>query len=378
MPPTNDKRFSVGINYGTSATFWQDYDRVQARDDFAHMRALGFDAVRFFVYWNEIQPRADTVDAVLLDRITGAIALAADAGLRVLPSLAGTLRGRSHMPVWANALHDLYRGPLLDAQLVLARAIAERLRADPAIVAWDIGHAFSAARPPREGKISTGDHGSTPVAEHDVAQWARALGSVFRAAAIPMTAGTFSGDLTADTNVRFGSLCAPFAFASMQGSALPAAFARSRLDPEAVPFLAMVTAAFSFKRVLVTAAGNPAPPSGASSAAEREDENAAYAAAVLERLHADGRLGAYWWSWRDDDGDESGIVRRDGSERPVAAALAAFARQRRTLVAPRDMPMISSTYYYRTLPESAKTLFDAFLGFVEERREAPQPAVEKS
>ena len=35
-----------------------------------------------------------------------------------------------------------------------------------------------------------------------------------------------------------------------------------------------------------------------------------------------------------------------------------------------DMPMISSTYYYRTLPISTKTLFDAFLGFVSDRRNA--------
>jgi hypothetical protein len=32
------------------------------------------------------------------------------------------------------------------------------------------------------------------------------------------------------------------------------------------------------------------------------------------------------------------------------------------------MPMISSTYYYRTLPTSMQTLYDAFHGFIEERR----------
>jgi endo-1,4-beta-mannosidase len=63
-----------------------------------------------------------------------------------------------------------------------------------------------------------------------------------------------------------------------------------------------------------------------------------------------------------------GIVRTDGSEKPVAGALAAFARERRAVVEPHDMPMISSTYYYRTLPSSTKTLYDAFLGFVAQRR----------
>ncbi|MFN2460464.1 MAG: hypothetical protein ABR591_07235, partial [Candidatus Velthaea sp.] len=207
---------------------------------------------------------------------------------------------------------------------------------------------------------------------------------------------------------RLGSLCSPFAFASMQGTAVGSAFARSRLDPEAVPFLAMLAAAFSFKPVLVTGFGNPTCPADKYSAFERfampyeppnitiapddtafatypcltEHENAAYCTSVLERLHADGRLGALWWCWTDYDEQLSteppfdrapherfyGILRSDGSEKPVATALAAFARQRRTVLEAADMPMISSEYYYRTLPASTKTLYDAFLDFVRARR----------
>jgi hypothetical protein len=225
-----------------------------------------------------------------------------------------------------------------------------------------------------------------------------------RESSIPVTAGAFSNDLVTDTNVRFGSLCAAFSFASMQGSTTTLPFARNRLDAEAITFLAMVTAAFSSKPVLVTGVGNPTCPPGKFSPYERvasshgaprwevspddptfatypcltEDENASFATAVLERLHADGRLGAYWWCWRDDDdridgapAERSfGIIRRDGSERPVAAALFAFAREARSVVKASDMQMISSTYYYRTLPDSTRTLYSAFLGFVEERRAA--------
>jgi len=63
-------------------------------------------------------------------------------------------------------------------------------------------------------------------------------------------------------------------------------------------------------------------------------------------------------------------VRADGSERPVAAALADFAGQKRSVVAVRDMPTIASAYYYRTLPSSTRTLYDAFLRHVEPRRRA--------
>ena len=109
-----------------------------------------------------------------------------------------------------------------------------------------------------------------------------------------------------------------------------------------------------------------------------------YCTNVLERLHADGRLGAYWWCWADyadalrgeppfDEAPHElsfGIVRSDGSEKPVAAALAAFARERRSVLAPDDAPVIADTYYYRTLPDSTRTLYDAWVRSIEERRGA--------
>jgi hypothetical protein len=402
-----DARFAVGINYWprrSATAMWRFFDSGEIREDFARIAELGFDTVRFFVRWDDFQPDRARVDAGMLDRLETLLSLATATGLRALPALCGTLEGESFMPAWARDLDDLYTGPLLDAQLVIARAIAERFRAHPALRAWDIGHAFSAARPPRSGTRSTGDHGSAPIAERDVAAWSKRISAVLKPAGIATTAGTTGADITTETYLRMGSLCAPFAFASMQGSSVTAAFARNRLDPEVLPFLAMVTAAFSFKPVLVTAFGNPTCPAGKFSPYERfalpgepahwsvspddttfatypclsEDENAAYATAVLERLHADGRLGAYWWCWSDYDAEvhagtherTCGIIRRDGSAKPVAHALSAFAREARSVVKPAEMPMISSTYYYRTLPVSTRTLYDAFLSFVEERRGA--------
>jgi hypothetical protein len=411
----NDARFSVGINYWprhTGLAMWRLFDAGEIREDFSRIAELGFDAVRFFVRWDDLQPDPATVDVSTLERIERVLALASDAGLRALPSICGATNGAAMMPAWARPHTNLYDGVLLDAQRAIANAIAARFRAHPAIVAWDIGHAFSSVRAARRGTVSTGEHGSAPVAEPEIAAWARALATILRGASLAATAGICDGDLIDDTGVRLGSLCAPFAFASMQGSNVDLHFARSRLDPEAIPFLATIAAAFSFKSVLITGVGNPTCPAGKFSPFERfalpgepphwsvspddevfapypclsETENAAYATAVLERLHADGRLGAYWWCWSDYQDDavgqphhrSYGILRTDGSLKPVATALSAFARRARTVVKPDDMPMISSTYYYRTLPVSARTLYDAFLSFVAERREALEPRAENA
>lgn len=350
---------------------WRAFDEGELHDDFAHIATLGFDAVRVFVPWDALQPQRDTIDASVLERIERVVTAAAGAQLRIVPALCGALGSVSFMPAWARSAGDLYTGVLLDAQLAIAQAIGERLQGHPSLVAWDMGHAFSAVRQPRAGTVTSGEHASEPAAERDVAAWSAAIAKTLRATAIAATAGGYDGDLTHDTSVRFGSLCAALRFASIQGANEQLPFAREAFDPEAIPFLAMLTAAFSFKPVLVSGIGSATFPH------VREHENAAYATAVLERLHADGRLGAYWWCWRDDLASVDvpyeplpGIVRADGTEKPVAAALSAFARQRRMRIAPADMPMISSTYYYRTLPVSMQTLYDAYLAFVAERRTA--------
>jgi hypothetical protein len=411
-------QFTLGVTYWprrTGLAMWERFDAGEIREDFARIADLGLDTVRFFLRWDAFAPSPDRADGAMLERFERVLAIAAEYRLQTIPVLfCGEMMGATFLPAWAlaarppGAAFDLYRGPMLDAQLRFAEQIGERGRAHPAIAAWDIGHAFSALSRPSSVRVFAGEHSSAPADEPEIATWSRRLTATLRAHSDhPSTAGTSAADLTEDRSIRLGTLCAPFAFASMQGATVDLPFARGRLDPEAVPFLAMLTASFSYKPVLVTGLGNPTCPGEKFSAFERfaapgerpnpaitpddsafatypcltELEAAAYATAVLERLHADGRRGALWWCWADlpDDGTPAqiaahervrGIVRRDGSERPVAAALAAFAARRLEVRSPDEMPMIASVYYYRTLPKSTRTLYDAYLRFVAERRSA--------
>lgn len=412
-------RFSLGVNYwpsGSAMAMWQRFDAGEIREDFARVAGLGLDTVRFFLRWDDFQPAIDTMDATMLDRLESVVAIAHDAGLHVMPTLfCGHMSGVNWLPAWTldrttphgrfrtitrdgespYGIGDFYTGALLEAQVLFARTVGERLRAHPAIVAWDLGNEFSNLR--------------EPASEFAAAEWSRRLTAALReTSALPVTAGMHGEDLTRDRNIRFASLCAPYAFATMHGYSVYSSFARNRLDPEVVPFLSLLAQSFSFKPLLFTEFGNPTCPPNRLSPFERvalpdepptptispddplfatyacltETENAAYCTSVLDRLHADGRLGAYYWCWADYDTalhtdppfdratheTSFGIIRSDGSEKPVAAALAAFAREEREVVPARDMAMISATYYYRTLPTSTKTLYDAFLGSNEERR----------
>jgi hypothetical protein len=146
---------------------WRRFDAGEIGEDFVRIAGFGLDTVRFFLRWDDFQPEPDRLDPVMLDRLETVVALAGDAGLRTVPTLCcGHMGGVNWLPAWSldrNAprprfrtitpqgastlgIGNLYDGRLLDAQVVFARAVAVRLRAHPAVAAWDIGHAFTNVR----------------------------------------------------------------------------------------------------------------------------------------------------------------------------------------------------------------------------------------
>jgi endo-1,4-beta-mannosidase len=399
---------------------WQRFDAGEIHEDFARIAGLGLDTVRVFLRWDDFMPERARTDPALLERFVQLVGLARDAGLRIMPVLLGAeVAGVPFLPDWARDARapqqagNIYTGALLDAQVRYAGDVAAAAGREPAIAAWDLAHRFTAMRAPRGGKLRTGGHETAPASEAEITAWALALKRAVTAhSPRPVTLGTASDDLTVDRNVRLGALGAALDFASIQGASIALPFARSRLDPEAVPFLAFVAASFAFRPVLVSAIGVPScgphklslfehlpafdelpfepiatdDPLFEPYACLTEDEHAAYARATLDHLHADGRLGALWWCWSDYPPETPlapvaerapfvracGIIRADGSEKPIAAVLSALAREERTIVPTHDMPMISAEYFYRTLPESMRTLYDAFMLHVQANRLTPR------
>jgi len=404
-------RFSLGINYWprrSAMEMWRRFDPHEIAEDFAHIAALGFDTVRFFLRWFDFQPAPKRMDGAMLGRLEQVMELLALNGLRAMPTFfTGHMSGVNWLPAWTldpstpngrfrtitedgpvpYGIGDFYRGKLLDAQLYHVREVGTALRGHPAILVWDLGNEFSNLR--------------EPASVADGREWSKRLThEVERASGHPVTGGIHGEDLTRDRNIRPSWMSEPWAFATMHGYSVYSDFARSRTDAHVVPFLAQLTASFTHKPVLFSEFGNPTCPPGKISPFERvplpdeparpviaaddplratyaclsEDEMARYATAVLERLHADGRLGAYWWCWADyadtlrgrppfDRAPHEmsfGIVRSDGSEKPVATALAAFAGQARSVVDPHDPPIFEPAYY-ADLPHTTLEAYGRYL-----------------
>lgn len=381
--------FLLGVNYwprNSAMAMWSRFDAGEIDEDFARIAGLGLDVVRFFMTWEAFAPEPRSIDARALSHLDTVLACAERHGLRTMPTFfTGHMSGVNWLPAWtldaatpagrfrtissgresAYGAGDLYAGPLLEAQRFAARAIGSRCRDRACIHAWDLGNEFSNLRVPASPAIA--------------ARWSERLSDdLHETSSRPVTGGIHGEDLTFDRNIRPSSICAPWDVATMHGYSVYSAFARDRRDPEVVPYLAALTTSFSRKRLLFSEFGNPScPPQAQRDAAIAcldEDEMATYAREVLERLHARGALGAFWWCWTDYAPELAetppfdraphelrfGIVRANGSEKPVARALAAFASERRHVLDASDVLAIGEGAYYAALPDSTQRSYASY------------------
>jgi endo-1,4-beta-mannosidase len=358
---------------------WERFDLEEIAEDMARIKALGLDVVRFFLIWNSFQPAATKMEATSLRRFDAIMEQIAHTGLQAMPTLfCGHMSGVNWLPAWTlerdtssgrfrtiagdtivdRSIGDFYAdAELLRAQLFFAERIGERVRDHPGLFAWDLGNEFSNLRQPNSAD--------------DAAEWStRLTETLLEASGVGATAGMHGEDLEQDRNLRPSSIAGPWIFPTMHGYSVYSTFARDRLDAEAVPFLCQLQQSFSGKAVLFSEFGNPECPPGSSRvngfACLDETEMAQYGERVLERLHARGALGGFWWCWADYDPalaalppfDKAphelrfGMVRSDGSLKPVAQMLAGFAAQAREVTTPVPVPIADEGEHYAGLPES--------------------------
>ncbi|HET9030317.1 MAG TPA: hypothetical protein VFN49_09070 [Candidatus Aquilonibacter sp.] len=399
--------FALGVNYWprrSAMYMWERFDLGEIREDMAHIRALGLRVVRFFLMWDGFQPAPDQMDETMLRRFDAVMDSIAGAGLTAIPTLyCGHMSGVNWLPGWSldpatphgrfrtiaggetspYGIGDFYADPaLLDAQAFFAQKIGERARAHPALWLWDLGNEFSNLREPQTPK--------------DAAAWSARLTSVLvEASGKGTTAGTHGEDVERDRNIRASSLDAPCEISTMHGYSVYAKFSRGRLDTDVVPFYGRLMQAFSGKPMLFSEFGNPTCPPGKVSPYDREplpgepkpsqddlpknaasyacldeDEMANYCEAVLEKLHTEGAIGALWWCWADYDPalralppfDRAthelhfGMIRSDGTEKPVAHALARAAAKAWTVEA-EPPPIVSEEAFYASLPDGLDALY---------------------
>jgi endo-1,4-beta-mannosidase len=403
-------KFLLGINYWprhTAMYAWRRFDRGEIREDMQRIKALGLDVVRFFLDWDTFQPSPNSMNGSALRNFDTFMEAVADAGLQAMPTLfCGHMSGVNWLPSWSldprtphgrfrtisgdnesqYGIGDFYADEkLLAAQVVFAHAVGERVRDHPGLYGWDLGNEFSNLR--------------EPASPDDAAAWSKRLShTLIEASDGWVTGGMHGEDLERDRQIRPSSISRPWEVATMHGYSVYSSFSHGRLDRDVVPFLAALQRSFTGKPLLFSEFGNPTCPAGTVSPYDRvplpgeagnaqkalppnaagfacltEDEMASYAVGVIDKLHAGGAIGAFWWCWADYDPSLAslppfdkaphelhfGIVRNDGSLKPVADALASVAAQRREVRAPAP-PIADESAYYASLPQGMFQLYKEY------------------
>jgi endo-1,4-beta-mannosidase len=328
---------------------WRELDLGEVRAELAHLRDLGFTVVRYFVLAADFLPTPLRVDTQRVADLVEVARVAREEGLRSIPTLVTiNMSGKLWWPAWMlnerGEPKDLYSEPtLLRAQELLVEACAGALAGDSSIRALDLTNEIDDALPPPHREAGR--------------RWTALLAAAVRRAApgVPIQVGAHLPSLTTTTHLRIDDLALSVDEDCMHAYPLYSDVARNFLDPELVPFACALTAELAGRgrAALMHEFGICTAPPGSPGLTISDDflgrprpqylaseaEGARYHAEVLERLAETGAAGAYAWCYGDYDPRlfgrapfdtalrerSFGLVRADGSEKPAAREVRAFA-----------------------------------------------------
>ena len=337
------------------------YDPTTTRRDFRRARSAGFDSLRVFVRWADIQPAPSTIDAEILGRLVDGADAASEVGVNLIVTLfVGHMSGVNWIPMWAaggtdgdsrfrvvsagviqpgrRVLRNWYADPdIVVAQEHLARSVATALSGHPAVWMWDLGNENSNCTIPPD--VASGN------------AWLERMTSAIRAAdpGRPITLGTHMEDLEDDRRIGPFEVARHCDIVSMHGYPSYTPWAAGPIDDRLLSFLALLTRWLAGGTdVLFEEFGVPTGPPSTPGPFELVEERvaAAYTGRALDNLRSAGCIGALVWCFADyapglhgrppfDHAPHErsfGLWRSDGSAKPAVREITL--RAGRPLVTP--------------------------------------------
>jgi endo-1,4-beta-mannosidase len=367
-----DNQFLLGVNYwpcNKAMSWWKQFDAQEVEDEFEQIRDLGLKVVRFFMLWEDFQPKPFQMNQAALRAMQQLFDIAEKLDLKLQPTFfTGHMSGYNWAPEWVltpepdantdrtlpllsagqrskNKMRSMYRDPvMLRAMLFNIRTIVPAFRSHPALFGWDLGNEPDIFQFPPDRD----------------AQWlwhTVLLGEIKRLdTKHPAVCGMHLWSLTMNS-LRPDDFAEIGDMAIMHAYSIYCDAAKEPLDSDVVPFASALTQHFAHKPVLFQEFGTCTAPPGVPSHTERvelphrkwdqfiasEEDAARYFGDVLEKLWQVGALGAFPWCYGDYS--ESlwdrlpcdllthertfGLVRSDHSLKPHAKVVADFAAEKR-------------------------------------------------
>jgi endo-1,4-beta-mannosidase len=400
--------FVLGVNYWPrrkAMYWWSNFEADEVRQEFAQIRELGMNVVRIFLLWDDWQPTPDAVSQDCLDNFQIVADTAAANGLGLdVTFFTGHMSGPNWSPRWlldpevppqsphvrqvvtrgSEIVDSYYRNTYtdaqaLDAERLLLRTVVGRFHDHPAIWMWNLGNEPDLFAHPPSAEV-----GRAWV--HEMTQLIKSIDPVH-----PVTCGLHSASLHEDNGLRINDVYAETDVAVMHSYPMYLSWAKGPLDPDLVPYTCALVSALCGKPTLMeefggctaapgqpsevwewTAYGKPRTQFMAS-----ETEFADYIAAVLPRLVDVGATGAMLWCYADyvpelwelppckESKHERffGLVRPDGSVKPHAEVIKAFAATQPTVQPATHTVALDVTpeQFYEAPTEHTVRLYQTYL-----------------
>jgi endo-1,4-beta-mannosidase len=400
--------FVLGVNYWTrqqAMYMWQHFNAQQIDEDFALIRELGMTLVRVFLLWDDFQPVAQTPPSETnLQNLHTMAQLALKYDLKLdVTFFTGHMSGPNWSPRWLLGGDTLplpkhkyrqvvsenrfvevgYRNPFHDdvaiaSEDVLLHSVVNALKDTNAVGLWNLGNEPDLFAEPHDAPSGKA--------------WVQARIATIRQSdpTTPITCGLHADSLWADNGLRVNDVFGATDVAVMHAYPMYISWAKSPLDPDFVPFTAALTSALCGKPTLMEEWGGCTNTPGQDSAVwswtregkpfqqfmAGEEEFAEYIGLVLPKLVEVGSTGSLMWCfadyiealWDKPPCDEAhherffGLVRPDGSLKPHAKVIQAFAKSK-PMVQPatRTVPWdITPDEYYQAPMQHAQRLYEMF------------------
>jgi endo-1,4-beta-mannosidase len=400
--------FVLGVNYWPrrkAMTWWSDFDAAEVDEEFALVADLALRVVRIFLLWDDWQPTPGTVSSTCLTNLERVCDLAQARRLALdVTFFTGHMSGPNWAPRWllcdgppperprvrqvvsgGRVVRSAYRNPYHDpvarsAQRLQISRVVGALRDHPAIWMWNLGNEpdlFAWPDTPRAGRA-----------------WVAEMTALVKSIDPdrPVTCGLHVASLLEDNRLRVHDVYAETDVAVMHAYPMYLPWSRHDLDPDLVPFTCALVSAMTGKPTLMEEWGGCTAPPGETSqvwgwtsyGSERrqfmasEEDLARYVEQVLPKLVDVGASGAMVWCFADYHQDlwdrppcdearherHFGLVRPDGSVKPHAEAIRAFARNgptRRSQPPHRVVLDVTPEAYYQDPAHHARRLYAAYL-----------------
>jgi len=316
------QNFLRGINYwpaNKAMYWWKDFDLGEVERDLIKLRSYKIDLLRFFLTWEDFQPRPDNISFKQVDQLKRLADLAYDLGMYLMPTFfCGHMSGVNWIPEWMLGprltqqrfpvfcngslkyaeIRNFYKEEeLITAQLLQIRIIAGALADHPAILAYDLGNESSNCVIPPDRSFAR--------------QWLEKMSGELKMAspANLITFGMHAEDLEENRNLWPQDAAQFCDFLSMHGYPFYLAWV-DKFDYWVLPFLGIITQWLGEKPVLFQEFGAPTrskfPPADNLDSQLKyacplwsEGETADYYQHALLQLDQAGMLGAMAWCFSD-------------------------------------------------------------------------------